>query len=158
MKKTLYLLFTATVFTALLLGCGKETQSSTQGGGICKIRATITPPLQPGISSSTSSYNTFGYFNSFGDFNGSAETKSFSNAETQEFSVTKGQNVTITVAVSNLYDVVCRQVKVEFLIDNNVKKTEFLEMGYSKYNPTDPNNPILYCKDGTLKSLNFIVP
>lgn len=156
--KKLFTIFTATLLlTALVVSCGKETQSSTQGGGICKIRYTITPPLQPGIRLGIY-YNSFAPYSLNTGWLGTTQTQPLSTTETQEFSVTKGQNVGVGASLQNLYDLVCRQVKVDFLIDNSVKKTVILEMGYSKYDTSDPNNPVLYCKDGVQASLNFIVP
>ena len=157
MKKRFTIFTTTLLLTALIVSCGKETQSSTQGGGICKIRYTITPPLQPGIRLGAY-YNGFSPYSPNPSWNGFTQTQALSITETQGFSVTKGQNVTVSAQLSNLFDLVCRQVKVEVLIDNNIKKTVILEMGYTKFDTMDPNNPVLYCKDEVYASFNFIVP
>jgi hypothetical protein len=147
MKKTLYLLFTATVFTALLLGCGKETQSSTQGGGLFKFKVTITPPLQGSavgpfqINSSALSIN---YLWTTG-------SPDLSVYESQEYSVTKGQNISVGF-YNTLANNVCYQVKVEGLLDNKVFKSTTLELGYKSIIPT------ITCKDGTNQQVNFIIP
>jgi hypothetical protein len=158
MKKTLYLLFTATVFTALLLGCGKETQSSTQGGGLFKVRVTITPPLQSGFTNGGVDFN---YFNILASplaalytWYGYNNSSNLSVYESQEYSVTKGQNISVGVGLSNNYDKICRQVTVEGLTDNKVFKTVTLELGVKSTTPT-----MLYCKDSqNPQAINFIIP
>ncbi|MBM3399752.1 MAG: hypothetical protein FJY15_04205 [Bacteroidetes bacterium] len=153
MKKLFSIIATTLLLTALIVSCGKETQSSTQGGGICKIRTTITPPLQTGETGLGQS-NFFYASTPVGiiSWNGVGQTSALASIESQEFSVTKGQNVTFYITdFINFYDFVCRQVKVEFLIDNKVKKTEILlEFGFTSVN--------MSCKDGYMKTLNFIVP
>lgn len=148
MKKTLYLLFSATLFTALLLGCGKETQSSTQGGGLFKFKVTITPPLQSGKSDQLQITTTpialiYQWF-------GLTSSTNLSLYESQEYSVSKGQNVSATFYLGNS-DNACRQVTVVGLIDNKVFKTETLEMGVKSANPP------IYCKDQN-PTINFIIP
>jgi hypothetical protein len=156
MKKTLYLLFTATLFTAILLGCGKETQSSTQGGGLFKVKVTITPPLQSGSTSlganSIQIYAPAPFINYV--WVGSSNSSNLSVYESQEYSVTKGQNISVSVlSLSNQYDCICRQVTVEGLTDNKVFKTVTLELGIKSTTP-----PVLYCKDQASAQVNFIVP
>lgn len=145
MKKTLYLLFTATVFTALLLGCGKETQSSTQGGGLFKLKVTFTPPLQGPVGSFqiNAPAPSINYV-----WTGSPDLSVY---ESQEYSVTKGQNISVGF-YDNLVVLVCRQVKVEGLLDNKVFKSTTLELGRKSI------NPIINCKDGTNQQVNFIIP
>ena len=156
--KKLFTIFTTTLLlTALVVSCGKETQSSTQGGGICKIRTTITPPLQSGTTGPQQVLsNSFQAITGVGTitWSGAQQTSALALIESQEFSVTKGQNVSFNIfTFANFYDLVCRQVKVEFLINNSVKKTETIELGCTQITPTQ-----LYCKDGASKTLNFIVP
>jgi hypothetical protein len=155
MKKTLYLLFTATVFTALLLGCGKETQSSTQGGGIFKLRVNINPPLQYGSSGvSGSQYNLFQIISPAGTtlWMGNSQSVDLSSWESPEISVTKGQNLPVTVGLNDLKDLKCHQVKIDGLIDNKVIKSVVLELGQTSL------NPIVQCKDVNNTNINFIVP
>ena len=155
MKKTLYLLFTATVFTALLLGCGKETQSSTQGGGLFKVRVTITPPLQSGSTNGGLNLNQILISSNFFYYQwvGTNSSTNLSVYESQEYSVTKGQNLPVSVSLLNQYDYICRQVTIEGLTDNKVFKTVTLELGIKSTTPT-----ILYCKDSQNPQVNFIIP
>jgi hypothetical protein len=164
MKKLFTIYTTTLLLTALVVSCGKETKSSEKGGGMCKIRVTVNPPLQPGDSritdgSSGLNVNFIGYNTGWDNFywTGNAQTSAFNSGETKEHFAPKGVNIRFDLGIANTFDIVCRQVKVEFLIDNNVKITELLEMGYSQFELT-PVAYHVYCKDKTDRVFNFIVP
>lgn len=155
MKKLCTIFTTTLLLTALVVSCGKETQSSTQGGGLFKVRVTITPPLQAGLNS-----NSIGNYFSIGSTTvtggttwlGNSQTLPLSTWESQEYSVTKGQNFGWSIQLNNSYDVQCRQVKIEGLTDNKVFKTYNLELGVQSL------NPIVQCKDVGIGIINFIIP
>lgn len=144
----------ALVCTMILFSCGKETQSSTQGGGICKIRYTITPSL-----SGKSKLNGIEQAHSFTSVTPivliqwvGTITTTLSSIESPEFSVTKGQNVTIGSTSINSYDNTCRSVKIECIVNNKTVNSFIKELGYLS------NTPLTPCKDNSNSSVNFIIP
>ena len=155
--KTIKAYILSLALTILVFSCGKETQATTQGGGLFKYRVTITPPLQFGKTGqfNTKSNNVFITVPSLGtgyQWNGDQMTSNYSTYESQEFSVTKGQNILFQVGIVNTYDLICRNVKIEALINGNVFKTVTQEKGYSS------DSPLIKCKDFDAPTLNFIIP
>jgi hypothetical protein len=154
MKKRFTIFTTTLLLTALIVSCGKETQSSTQGGGMFKVRVTITPPLNNGGAIGNS--NTFAVLLPENyQWNGYLQSSSLSSWQSQEISVTKGQNVQTNLAINTYFDLKCRQVKFEGILNGNVIKTIDLELGQTSISP--PVN----CKDqvtGTYLSINSIIP
>jgi hypothetical protein len=145
----------------IMLSCGKETQSSTQGGGLFKIRYTITPPLQYGFGGTTgTSQNAFTSVCNIQGLSGltlmwygNSANLPFSTMETNEFSVTKGQNVGIAaIQILNQIDYQCRTLKIEAIINGKVFNTITKEMGYSS------SKPLIKCKDFDQNGVNFIMP
>lgn len=145
--------------TILIFACGKETQSSTQGGGNFKIRYTIIPALQNGLNSVQASNQFHSLCNSSPSLTGlslhwwgSNSNNPFSTIETNEFAVTKGQNVTIqAITLINSYDYQCRSVKIEAFINGKLFNTVTREMGYSSANGVK-------CLDFDQNSVNYIIP
>lgn len=160
MKLKVNLILTALILTLIFYSCGKETQSSTQGGGLFKIRYTITPSLQIGLGAGgigsngfTSLCNIQGLSGLTLMWYGSSASMPFSTMETNEFSVTKGQNVGIGgIAIANQIDYQCRTLKIEAIINGKVFNTIVKEMGYSN------SKPLTKCKDFDQNSVNFIIP
>jgi hypothetical protein len=139
-------------FSILLLGsCGKETQSTTQGGGVFKVRVTIDPPLQPGVSSPflSNSVNIIMAGNIRG-WNGGLQTVPLSTLETDEISVTSGQNVQLFITdFSNIVDRNCRTVKYEAIQNGKINEVHIVSLGY--------NGSSSLCADGVSVSKNFIM-
>jgi hypothetical protein len=145
------------VLTVLIFSCGKETQSSTQGGGLFKIRYTITPPLQiGGTSISDNSFQTICPTPGFAGINivwhGNTASTSLASIETNEYSVTKGQNITSGTALGNQMNPICHTVKIEGLINGKVFQTFTKDLGFSSL------SPMVKCKDFDQNSVNFIIP
>ena len=145
----------AMLCTVIVFSCGKETQSSTQGGGICKIRITFSPQIPM-----TSKFNGFDQPNSFQSvcagsllsWNG-AVGNALSTIETPEFSVTKGQNISCqSTSISN-YDQICRTVSFECFVNNKSVGLFTKELGIIQL-----SSPILLCKDHSNNTVNFIIP
>jgi hypothetical protein len=168
MKKFIIIGCAATLFTIFLFGCGKETQSSTQGGGLFKYKVTISPSLDTGmgpaiymgvllprvtvnmvtISAATGS----GYV-----WHGQTEPKPFSVYEDRnEFSVTKGQNIAVYVNIGNQKNPGCIQIRVDGYIDGKIFKTFNAQGGYQTY--TYPTG--VYCPNSNngFQQFNFIIP
>ena len=150
---------TAILLAVLVFSCGKETQSSTQGGGNLKVKISVYPPLQIG-KDSTSLNTNFNQFGATVDYqtymwNGLNDKSSFISWESQEFAVTKGQNFLVSTLVYNNYDFVCRSVKIEAYLNNVIFKVINLELGFDGNNNTK-------CKDqpniGSGNSINLIIP
>ena len=135
--------------------CGKETQSTAQGGGVFKVKVTVNPPLQKGIGLSPSEYNSAGvsiagFLNT--GWSGNTNNADLSNFTTEEIAVTNGQNLSVYVYVSNFKDLNCRDVKIEGIQNGKVIKTYNYSMGYKSLLPT-PN----LCLDGNAVQNNFII-
>lgn len=140
---------TAILLAVLVFSCGKETQTTTQGGGRFIIKATFTPPLQFGqIVSKYNSTRMYGIgFDVMWD--GVSKLYDLFELTTDELSVTSGQNIAFYFNLSNGYDFQCRNVKIEGIQNGKVIKTYNFSMGYS--------SPTTYCNDGLGINKNFIV-
>jgi hypothetical protein len=150
MKKTSTILLLSFLLSLGLFSCGKETQSTTQGGGVFKVRITIDPPLQSGMSA-TSGFNlvTIQVASALKSWSGTQQTAPLSTFETDEISVTSGQNVQFFISqFINLYDRNCRSVKYEAIQNGKINETHTLSLGY---------NGTLSCADGMTVSKNFII-
>jgi hypothetical protein len=157
MFKSIKAIASSIILTVLIFSCGKETQSSTQGGGLFKYRVTITPPLHYGATGqfkNQSNYLQVGVIPIASSYiwDGKQLSDDFTTYESQEYSVTQGQNITFTYFIDNSYDLVCRTVKIEALINGNVFKTVTQEKGYSSI------SPMIKCKDFDAPAINFIMP
>jgi hypothetical protein len=140
-------------FSVLLGSCGKETQNTTQGGGVFKVRVTIDPPLQSGTAPNGGSNAIL--FNITGvatyTWYGNQRTNALSTIETDELSVTTGQNISIWLqSFSNTYDFMCRTVKIEALQNGKVNETHIFSLGFN-------NDYTKLCGDGASVSKNFII-
>ena len=122
----------ALVCTMILFSCGKETQSSTQGGGTCKISFTITPEMPiKGTLLGTEYFSTFAAVTPVALLRWSGATgMPLASIESPEFSVTKGQNVVIEGIEVNNYDDQCRTVKIECIVNNKIINSFSKELGY----------------------------
>jgi hypothetical protein len=136
--------------------CGKETQSTTQGGGTFYVRMTISPPLSVGSRNVNGSkfYNSVSLwgpnFNS--GWSGSNSSTPLSVLNSTEISVTKGQNITAYWSLSNYKDCKCVTLTFEGIQNGNVIKTYTLNGGLS--DTTFLNN----CATGnTVTYPNFII-
>lgn len=125
MKKILLFLCIGLLF----LGCDDETQPS--GGGQARIIVNCPAPAQ----------NETFYANSIG---GLLTTP----GSTDLFSVTKGQNVLVSLQYITYGS--CKNLEVKFELNGSVVDTRNLSMG--GYDGTTA------CQDGYSKSINFIVP
>ena len=151
MKKTATILCASLLLTIGFFSCGKETQSTTQGGGKFYVKAKISPPLQSGKSVIALGYNIFqlAIAGSASKWDGSTNSQSLSELVTDEFSVTAGQNIGIMVNLSNTYDVSCRTVTIEGIQNGKVIKSYTFSMGMSSTSS--------YCSDGYVQQKNFII-
>lgn len=150
MKKTTYFSI-ITLFLMFITSCGKETQASTKGGGIFKVRLTIDPPLQPGKSViETYNYLTMSIANSSKGWGGINQTKPLTTLETDQISVTSGQNIMFTILFSNAFDSQCRTIKCEAIQNGKTNEIIYLSMGTVK----NGNSP---CEDGLNITKNFIM-
>lgn len=161
MIKKITPIITALAFVISIISYGKETQSSTQGGGLFKIRYTITPSLQNGLGGTggtrqnifTSMCNIQGLSGLNTMWYGGSASAPFSTMETNEFSVTKGQNLGFgAIQILNDIDYQCRTLKIEAIINGKVFNAVIKELGYSSF------NPLIKCKDFDQNSVNFVVP
>ena len=136
-----------------IFSCGKETQSSTQGGGTFKLRVTITPALQSGEDLQNFGTNQFmfAFGSSIYNWIGITASAPLSGYETDEVSVTKGQNISCTLGLNSSYDLVCRTVQIDAVLNGKVIKTVSKNMGQN-------GNMLTYCKDGISSTVNFIIP
>jgi hypothetical protein len=133
-----------------ILSCGKETQNTTQGGGVFKITAKISPPLQIGVVNGGMNAFSLGINGSTAQWIGNSASSNLSEITTDELSVTSGQNITSIIYLSNAYDQVCRTVTLEGIQNGKVIKTYNLELGIKDAAKA------LYCKDGYQITKNFI--
>ena len=125
MKKILLFLCIGLLF----LGCDDETQPS--GGGQARIIVNCPTPAQ----------NETFYANSIG---GLLTTP----GSTDLFSVTKGQNVLVSLSyVTSLGS--CKNVEVKFELNGSIIETRNYNLG---------GTDMITCADGNSKSINFIVP
>jgi hypothetical protein len=155
MKKFILIGCVATLFTIFLFGCGKETQSSTQGGGLFKWRVSVTPALTTGLGGPLGMENAL-HVMSYSNYvwDGKNATAPFSVYEDlNEFSVTKGQNLSVMVYLYNRKDLGCRQVKLEGLINGKVFKTFDFETGFKSIT----NSQLVGCGQSQ-STYNFIIP
>jgi hypothetical protein len=144
----------ALVCTTAFFSCGKETQTSTQGGGICKIKFTITPEIP-----TKTKFGLVDYANSFSSitpvvvlqWNGLSGFP-LATIESPEFSVTKGQNITCGSTTITNYDGICRSIKIECILNNKSIKAFTKELGYMDISKGT------MCKDATNSGVNFIIP
>ncbi len=149
---------TAILLAVLVFSCGKETQTTTQGGGLFKIRYTITPALENGGTFLNSSrFNapclSPGFEVMLVQWYGYTASKALSTIETNEYSVTKGQNISIPgITCYNELNLICRTVKIEGIINGKVFQTLTKELGMLS------TSPAVYCKDQTSPGFNFIIP
>ncbi len=128
--RNIKLLSTAILLAVLVFSCGKETQSTTQGGGTFYVRVTINPPLQYGVNPL---YNlvTIGCLTSTKSWNSQNQTSNLSTLQCDEVAVTSGQNIQVTFGMHCLYDHQCRSVLLEGVQNGKVIKTYNYEMGYN---------------------------
>lgn len=153
MKKTATMLCASLLLTIGFLSCGKETQSTTQGGGTFVIKATVTPPLQFGKSSAQiPQINIFQLWGSgfLSKWDGNSNSTNLSEIVTDEISVTSGQNLSCFLHITNQYDFVCRTIKLEGIQNGKVIKTYTLSMGF-KSSSAD------MCTDGYQNQKTFII-
>ena len=142
----------------MFYGCGKETQSSTQGGGLFKIRYTITPPLDFGyVGNMNNIFQTFNNIQGFTGLNlrwvGGQQSSPLSTIETIELSTTKGQNISTNTFLTNSINRICHNVKIEGIINGKVFQT------FSKeYGTTGTGLNAVNCKDQGQTAVNFIIP
>ncbi len=153
MKKTATMLFASILLTIGFFSCGKETQSTTQGGGIFVIKATITPPLQFGKSSAqVPQSNLFQLWGSgfLSKWDGNSNSTELSEIMSDEISVTSGQNLSCWFMISNSYDFSCRTIKLEGIQNGKTIKTYTLSMGMG-------SNGATLCTDGNQNQKSFII-
>lgn len=152
MKKTATMLCASLLLTIGFFSCGKETQSTTQGGGTFVIKATITPPLQFGKS--TAQFPTYNAFQLWGSgfqskWDGSSNSTDLSEILSDEISVTSGQNFSCLISCNNGYDLVCRTIKLEGIQNGKVIKTYSINMGQKQGGEL--------CIDGITSQKSFII-
>jgi hypothetical protein len=106
---------TAMLLAVLVFSCGKETQSTTQGGGKLKLVLTSTPTNTAGVIFMP---NIFNPGTSQGMY---ADTKKNGKVETDEFAVTKGQNFSVTLYGGSATG--CTTLKLEAYVDGKLIQT-----------------------------------
>jgi hypothetical protein len=142
----------ALITTLTIFSCGKETQSTTQGGGTFNLKLTISPPLQFG-SSPSSGQNTL--FMQVGNIQkqwmGNSASQNLSQMISDDISVTSGQNMFCIIQINNTYDFTCRTITAEGIQNGKVIKTYTLEQGYKN------GSTLIMCIDGVNVTKNFII-
>lgn len=157
MKNLLSKLFITLIFTTIIFGCAKETQTQIIKQNVEPVygkfytRVTISPALQSGSSSSGSNILELNVDNYTKQWYSNSVTSAISEMTSDEFIVTKKQNVLVSVKLTNYYDKVCRNVKLECYLDGNLIQTSDLSMGVKATSPT------VYCKDNVLFQKNVII-
>ena len=141
---------TAILLAVLVFSCGKETQSTTQGGGTFVIKATISPPLQAGKNGMQQSNQVQLSCVTSQFWSGIDKSTSLSEISTDPISVTSGQNVSCILSISNGYDFVCRTVTLEGIQNGKTIKTYTLSLGYN-------SSSLTTCIDGNGGHKNFII-
>lgn len=149
-------ILTVTSFLVLwLFSCDKEAQKSQQGGGLFKFKIYVSLPLQHGLNGSSVSFNniiintntTIGLW-----WMGQSNNIQFADWTSEEISVVKEQNISVSLSLTNAYDNVCRSLKIEGIQNGKILKSMTYELGRSNSTP-----PITYCKDGSGININFVV-
>jgi hypothetical protein len=152
MTQTIRNIFKASIIAltlqAFILSCGKETQNTTQGGGVFKIKAKISPALQFGQNGTGVNAFSLGINGSTAQWIGNSASSNLSEITTDELSVTSGQNITSIIYLNNGYDQVCRTVTLEGIQNGKIVKLYTLNMGSSK--------TTVVCPDNTTATKNFI--
>lgn len=157
MFKSIKAIAASIILTLLVFSCGKETQSSTQGGGLFKYRVTINPsiPNNPAIAGQGNILWIYTNLPELGIYNwvtssSNPKPEPLTNYESPEISVTKGQNVSITgIILTNSGDLGCIQTKIEGIQNGKIIKSVILNLGYS--------NATSQCKDFNNTKINFII-
>jgi hypothetical protein len=115
--------FIGLLFTTLILGsCGKETQSTTQGGGKLYIKLTSSP------ANNTEAIFVPAVFGEFG-MNKIYYPKTINSGiiTTDSFNVVKGQNFPITISGGNTTS--CSNILVEVFLDGKLYRTRNFSVG-----------------------------
>lgn len=135
-----------------MFSCGKETQSSTQGGGIFNLKLTIDPPLQFGKNAS-GQINTLlmQTTSTQKQWSGNNVSQSLSQIISDDVSVTSAQNVFCLIQIINGYDNICRTVVAEAVQNGKVIKTFNLELGFKDATGAS------YCTDGYQTTKNVVI-
>ena len=142
----------ALVCTFIIFSCGKETQSTTQGGGTFNLKLTISPPLQFGKNASGQINTLFMQTTNIQkQWSGNGASQSLSQVISDDISVTSGQNVFCIIQISNQYDFACRTITAEGIQNGKVIKTYTLEQGYKDA------TTLSLCLDGITITKNFII-
>ena len=84
---------------------------------------------------------------------GGSGIEGYSGEITPEYAVTKGQNFTVSLMVNNQVSLECKTVTIDAILNGSVIDTKVFELGFKQY-----PSPLEYCKDGSGKSLNYIIP
>lgn len=142
--KNIKLISTAVLLAVLVFSCGKETQSTTQGGGTFYVRVTINPPLQFGVNP-LGNYVGIGCLTSTKTWNSQNQTSNLTSLQCDEVTVTSGQNIQATFMLRTLYDHQCRNVLLEGVQNGKVIKSYTYEIGDNS------------CKDLFQQFPNFIM-
>jgi len=106
---------TAILLAVLVFSCGKETQSTTQGGGKLKLVLTSTPTITNGEIFIPNIFNPGAGQGSYLDI------KKNGKVETDEFSVTSGQNFAVTVIGGTTTG--CTTLKLEAFVNGKLIQT-----------------------------------
>jgi|GEM_PF-6462996 hypothetical protein len=141
------LLFNLLLLTSLFLfnSCDNETPSTVGGGGRIKFDISISPPLK-----NTDLFQVIGFAAGFAI---ATDVEGYSGEITPEYAVTKGQNVGVSLNISNTTSLECKTVTIKAILNGSVIDTKVLEMGVKQITPSQ-----IFCKDGYSKSLNYIIP
>ena len=137
--------------TILVVACGKETQSSTQGGGKFVVRVKFSPSLQVGTSGQAGTSNSIMVWGAgfSSRWDGVNQSQALSEITTDEISVTSGQNLPVYITMGNMFDRNCRTVTLEGIQNGKVIKTYNLSLGYK--------SDLSICVDGLQANKNFII-
>ncbi len=151
MKKISVLLIVLSIF---FNACDDETVDTIAGGGRFQVAVTVTPPLNiDGNTSNGIEDNCFFFITTTTSVSYFFKQSSPSYLITDEQSVTKGQTIIIqNFALQTLQSLSCRSVKIDFILNGNIVRTENYNMGYNGSTTT-------LCADGEgLSSLSYIIP
>lgn len=134
----------------LILSCGNNSNNNSQI--VISVRAQVSPPLQPGVSSNGTS-NVLTLSVPGGKvWSGNLESQSISELHSDDYLTYPG-NLSVGVTLGNYYDLICRTVSIDTYVDGNVFDSRLVELG-TQSQGLSPS----YCQNGIQVSYNLIIP
>ncbi len=138
------------ILAALVFSCGKETQSTTQGGGKLKLVLTSTPTNTVGMIQMPNIFNPGSLQGLYQD------AKKNGKVETDEFAVTKGQNFSVLVYGGTTNG--CTTLKLEAFVDGKLIQTITHTAGGQAGTTTCEYPASTFLTGGNAIPCNIIIP